>query len=252
MYRFDISGGGVPNGRYPVQFDSSCLSSDPFGPIAPGRWAPQWYKAKFAAAEANKVLVKAGKTTRGINAVMRSGGDVSGTVTGSDHRRLKNACAVLTDSAGQEFGQAFTNAKGQYTITGLDPGNYRLLAVPACRGGTSDYGQTWYPRAATVRQARVIKVRLGHRTGGIDVVLPKLGTITGFVRLGGKTGKPLAGMCVNVFSPSNFEAGGFATSQRTGKYVVQGCRPAGIRSRPTWAAGTTATTPRRTTRARCA
>jgi hypothetical protein len=226
VYRFDISGGGVPNGRYPVQFDSSCLSSDPFGPIAPGRWAPQWYQAKFAAAGANKVLVKAGKTTRGINAMMRPGGEVSGTVAGSDHRRLKNACAVLTDSAGQEFGQAFTNAKGQYTITGLDPGNYRLLAVPACRGGTSDYGQTWYQRAATVRQARVIKVRLGHRTGGINVVLPKLGTITGFVRLGGKTGKPLAGMCVNVFSPSNFEAGGFATSQRTGKYVVQGL-PAG-------------------------
>src|ERR1700722_8746870 len=158
--------------------------------------------------------------------MMRPGGEVSGTVAGSDHRRLKNACAVLTDSAGQEFGQAFTNAKGQYTIIGLDPGNYRLLAVPACRGGTSDYGQTWYQRAATVRQARVIKVRLGHRTGGINVVLPKLGTITGFVRLGGKTGKPLAGMCVGVFSPTNFESGGIARAEKSGKYVVEGL-PAG-------------------------
>ena len=68
---------------------------------------------------------------------------------GSDHRKLKNACGVLTDGAGQEFGFALTNAKGQYTITGLDPGSYRLVALAACTGGASDYEQTWYPRAAT-------------------------------------------------------------------------------------------------------
>jgi hypothetical protein len=224
VYRFEVSG-GFPYGRYPVQFDSSCDTANPFAPIAPGPWAPQWYKGKFAAAKANKVLVKAGKTTRGINAVMRRAGQVSGTITGSDHRKLKNACGVLTDGAGQEFGFALTNAKGQYTITGLDPGRYRLVALAACTGGLSDYGATWYPRAATIKQARAITVRLGHRTGGINVVLPKLGTITGFVRLGGKNGKPLSGMCVGVFSPSNFEAGGDSVSQRTGKYVVEGLPP---------------------------
>ncbi len=195
-------------------------------PIAPGRWAPEWYKGKFAQAKADKVQLRAHKVTRGINAVMQRGGEVSGTVSGSDHRRLKNACAVLTDSSGQEFGQAVTNAKGDYTITGLDPGSYRLVAIAACTGGVSDYGQIWYPRAASVKKAQVIKVRLGRRTSGINVVLPKLGTITGFVRLGGKTGKPLGGMCVGVFSPTNFEAGGFARSEKSGKYVVEGL-PAG-------------------------
>ena len=93
IYRLEF-GGGVTSGKFPIQFDSSCDTANPFGPIAPGPWAPEWYKGKFSAAKANKVLVKAGKTTRGINAVMRPGGEVSGTISGSDHRRLKNACAV--------------------------------------------------------------------------------------------------------------------------------------------------------------
>jgi hypothetical protein len=225
-YRLEIGGGGIPSRKYPVQFDSGCQNADPFVPIAPGRWAPQWYKDKFSPAKATKVLLQVNKTKRGINAVMQRAGEVSGTIFGSDHRRLKNACAVLTDSAGNEFGQAITNAKGQYTITGLDPGSYRLTALAACTGGANDYGQAWYPSAASVEKARSIRVRLGRRTSGINVVLPKLGTITGFVRLGGKTGKALGGMCVSAFSPTSIDVGGFATSQRSGKYVMEGL-PAG-------------------------
>ena len=223
-YKF---GPGLDPGRYPVLFASRCGdASNPFVPIAPGRWAPEWYKGKFAQAKADKVRLRAHRVTRGINAVMQHAGEISGAVSGSDHHQLKNACAVVTNSSGQELGQAITNAKGGYTITGLDPGSYRLVAIAACTGGVSDYGQVWYLHAASVKKAQVIKVRLGRRTSGINVVLPKLGTITGFVRLGGKTGKPLGGMCVGVFSPTNFDAGGFARSEKSGKYVVEGL-PAG-------------------------
>ena len=222
-YKF---GAGLDPGRYRILFSNCGDAANPFAPIAPGRWAPEWYRGKFAQAKADKVQLRAHKVTRGINAVMERAGELSGTVSGSDHRQLKNACAVVTDSSGQELGQAVTNAKGAYTITGLDPGSYRLVAIAACTGGVSDYGQIWYPRATSVKKAQAIKVRLGRRTSGINVVLPKLGTITGFVRLGGKTGKPLGGMCVGAFSPTNFEAGGDARSEKSGKYVVEGL-PAG-------------------------
>ncbi len=225
-YRFKIAGGGIPGHRYPVEFDSNCDTANPFVPIAPGRWAPEWYKDKFSHAKATRVPLRAGRITRGINAVMRRGGEVSGSISGSARRRLKHACAVLTDSSGQEFGQAPTNAKGEYTITGLDPGSYRLLGMAACTGGVSDYAPTWYPHAASIKKARVIKIRLGHRTSGINVVLPKLGTVTGFVRLGGRTGKPLRGICVNVYSLTNPDHYGYATSRENGKYVVEGL-PAG-------------------------
>lgn len=226
-YRFEVGGPGFPYGKYPVEFDSFCTGANPFPPpIAPGPWAPEWYKDKFSAAKANKVLVKVGKTTRGINAVMRPGGEVSGTISGSDHRRLKNACAFVTDPAGQETGQAVTNAKGHYTVTGLDPGSYRVIAVPACTGGASDYGQAWYPKAASLKSARAVKVRLGHVTGGINVVVPKLGIVTGVIRLGGKTGKPLGGMCVDVYSPTNFNLDFSANSRSNGRFTIEGV-PAG-------------------------
>jgi hypothetical protein len=225
-YRLEISGGGFANGRFPVEFDSSCEDANPFVPIAPGPWAPEWYKGKFSQARATRVPFRTGKTTRGINAVMRPGGEVSGTVTGSDHRRLRNACAVLEGSSGQEFGQALTNARGAYTITGLDAGTYRLLGVAGCPGGTSDYGQAWYPRAATIKNAQAVTVRLGHRTTGIDVVVPKLGTISGQVRLGGKRGRPLAGICVDAFSPTNPDlTGGSTATNRDGKYTMEGIAP---------------------------
>jgi hypothetical protein len=213
-------------GRYLVLFTSNCGTGvNPFVPIGPGPWAPEWYKGKFAQAKATKVRLRAHKVTRGINAVMRRAGDVSGTLSGSDHRRLTGACAVLTDSSGREFGQAVTNARGTYTITGLDSGSYRLVGVAACTGGVSDYAPTWYPHGASIKQARVIKVRRGHRTTGINVVLQKLGTVTGLVRRGGKAGKPLGGICVTVFS-TNLEDFGSATSRKNGTYVVEGL-PAG-------------------------
>ena len=225
-YRFEVEGGGIAGHKYPVEFDSNCNTADPFGPVAPGRWAPEWYKDTFSSSTATGVPVRAGKTIRGIDAVMQRGGEVSGAISGSDHRGLKNACAVLTNSAGDEFGQAFTNAKGDYTITGLDPGRYRLLGIADCKGGQSDYAQMWYPHATSLEKARVLKVRLGHRTTGINVVLKQLGTVTGSVRLGGSTGRPLRGICVSVFSPTNPSAGGYVTSGKNGRYVVQGL-PAG-------------------------
>ncbi len=225
-YRLEIGGPDFPAGKFPVEFDSSCADSDPFGPIAPGRWAPEWYKDKFSQGKADKVLLRLGKTVRRINAVMQPAGQVAGVVRGSDGRRIRNACAVLTTAHGQEVGQAETSRNGRYLITGLDPGSDRLAVFPACSGRPSDYGVAWYPRAPAIGKARAVAVSLGHLTGGIDVVLPKLGTISGQIRLGGRSGRPLSGICVGVFSPTNpFVGGGFASSGRDGKYVVEGLTP---------------------------
>jgi hypothetical protein len=223
--RYDIGPDDFYPGRYLVLFTSNCLTTDPFVPTAPGPWAPEWYKGKFARAKASKVQFRVHKATRGVNAVMQHAAQISGVVTGSDGRRVKDACAVVWASPNLQVGLGITNSGGAYDVNGLDPGRYRVLVAPACIGA-SDYGQVWYPRAQTFGTARAIAARLAHRTRGIDVVVPKLGTVTGFIRLGSKTGKPLGGVCVSVLSSTNIEAGGFATSQKSGKYVVPGV-PAG-------------------------
>ena len=214
-------------GRFLVLFTSNCggANVNPFVPIAPGPWAAQWYKGKFAQSKATKVRLRAHKVTRGIDAVMQRGGEVSGTIYGADHRPLEHGCAVLTSASGEEFGQAVANPTGEYTITGLDPGSYRVTGLGSC-SGMSDYAQTWYPHAASLRTAQVIKVRLGHRTRGINMTLEQLGTVTGIVRFGGRTGRPLGGVCVSVTSPTNMSDFGSATSGKNGEYVVDGL-PAG-------------------------
>jgi hypothetical protein len=223
-YEFDA--GDFYPGSYLILFTSSCAPpTNPFVPVAPGSWAPEWYKDKLSLATANQVKLRAHQATRGINAVMQHAAQISGVVTGSDGRRVKNACAVVLASPNLAVGQATTNSSGAYQVTGLDPGTYRVLVSPAC-SGASVYGQAWYPRAQSWSTARAVPARLGHVTSGINVVVPKLGAISGVIRLGGKTGKPLGGICVGVVSTADISQGGSVTTRPDGTYSVEGL-PAG-------------------------
>jgi hypothetical protein len=213
-------------GRYAVLFTSNCGPlTDPFVPLAPGPWAPEWYKGKFARSQANAVLLRAHEVTRGVNAVMRPAAAIGGLVTGSDGHRIQDACVLALITPNLEAGQAMTNSSGAYKITGLDPGSYRVLVLPGCVGA-SVYGQAWYPAAQTFGTARAVPARFGHLTSGINVVVPKLGTITGVIRLSGKTGKPLGGICVWATSTTDITQGGQAASRANGTYSVEGL-PAG-------------------------
>lgn len=222
---YQFGAGEFPPGSYPVVFTSSCRSTeDPFVPIAPGPWAPEWYKGEFARSRANLVQLRAGKVTRGINAVMRHSARIGGVVTGSDGRPVKNACALAFASQNLVVGQATTNSSGAYKITGLDPGSYRVLVEPGCLG-PSRYGQAWYPRASTFAAAGKVVARFGHLTSGINVVVPIGGTISGVIRLGGKTGKPLGGICIGVGTSKEIIDFSDAVSRPDGTYSVEGLSP---------------------------
>jgi hypothetical protein len=202
-------------GRYPIEFTSSCN----LPPFATGPWAPQWYRNKFSQAAATKVLLKPGHVVRHIDAVMQRQGEVTGTVTGAAGRKLAGVCVVLTTGKGVEVAQASTRANGNYRLVGLDPGRYRVLFV-GCRA--ADYGSTWWPSAQKLSGARLIRVRLGRVTRGINARLVQLGTITGTVRLRNKHGVPLRGMCVAAYSPVAALPGGFASTARNGTYSIRG------------------------------
>jgi Carboxypeptidase regulatory-like domain len=210
----------APVGDVPIEFSSTCSF-----PLS-GRWAPEWYKHVFALSSATKVRIRAGKATRGINAVMEPGGVISGEVTAPSGRKLSGVCVVLTTAKGVEVTQATTGANGAYRLTTLDPGGYRVLFVPTCGPKLADYGSVWWPDSTTLAKARPVSVRLGRTTAGISATLPRLATISGMIRLGGKTGRPLAGMCVTAYSPtSSFTQDQSANSRRNGSYAVEGLTP---------------------------
>jgi carboxypeptidase family protein len=180
----------LPAGKYTVQF-GSC------GPGKPdGNWAPQWYHGKYSQARANLVTVRAGKITRGINAVMRHGGTIAGVVTGEGGARLLHVCVNAVTADGKQFvGQAKT-VRGRYRIDALDAGRYRVFFDPACGYHASPYLGQWWPGAATFKDSKPVTVRLGAVTAHVNAALRVGGSIAGTVRFENSQGKPLIGICV--------------------------------------------------------
>jgi len=183
-------GKSLPAGRYTVQFGSCGLG----GKV--GNWAPQWYHGKYRKAHANPVTVRAGKITRGINAVMRRGGIIAGVVTGKGGARLSRVCVTAVTPDGKQFvGQAKT-VRGRYRIDALDAGRYRVYFDPACGYHATPYLGQWWPGAATLKASKPVTVRLGTVTAHVNAALRVGGSIAGTVRFENSQGKPLAGICV--------------------------------------------------------
>lgn len=108
---------GLTEGEYKVGF------------FPPGStYLAQYYSGQPSLESANPVLVTAGKTTTGIGATLTEGGKISGTVTDAYTHGGLGKIGVSAYATGVEFGFGFasTNANGEYTITGLGTGSYKV------------------------------------------------------------------------------------------------------------------------------
>ncbi len=207
----------VPAGAYYVTFaDIACFSTQ--------NWLQQVYKGHNTpfGFGGNPVTVTSGKTTKNINARLRLGGEISGTVTSKSGRKLGGICVTANGTvAGGFVGIGQPDAgNGTYAVHALFPGKYTVDFTTGC-GNNSNY-------APAVLKA--IKITYGKRVTGRRVVLVPGGIFTGVVRLGSSSGKPLAGICVQATSSdgSSFansatdSAGRYRlTSLGTGSYQVQ-------------------------------
>jgi hypothetical protein len=209
----------LPPGKYAVEFTPTCIP----GEKASGNWAPQWYKNKYSQASANKVTIRAGKIARGIDAVMRPGGQITGLVSGVKGTRLSGVCVVLLTANGRvEIGQTKTR-KGGYRFAALDPGQYREEFFPSCGKESARYLGQYWPTGTNQRDSKLIGVRLGTLTPNIDAALTLGGAITGMVRFKNRHGRPLAGICVygqGLGAVGTFEPD--AATGRNGSYVMDG------------------------------
>jgi hypothetical protein len=194
----------VRPGRYYVVFGG-------FGCPDNGNWIPQLYRDdNFAAGGfgqgGNPVTVTSGHATRGIDAHLRRGGEISGTVTGPAGRKLGGICVGATSNLA--FGQigvsATTSASGVYHLHALVPGKYSLQFAIGC-GSVGNYAPATH---------RPVKVSYGSDVSGVNQVLGRGASVTGKVTLGSSSGKPLAGMCVYA---SNAD-GSIQTQTQTGRH----------------------------------
>lgn len=203
----------VAAGRYHVIFAA------PFCP-GQGNWLEQVYKDRnnisaLFGNNATAVSVRAGHKTAGINAHLRLGGEISGTVTGNSGARLRGICVAAEGAVGPEeiFGfESNTTGNGSYHLRALFPGKYTLQFSIGCGSRGSNYAPATH---------RGVKISLGQdRT--VNEKLAPGASITGTVTLNSSSGlTPLGGICVNA---NNFSGSvsAFASTRSDGHYRVIG------------------------------
>jgi hypothetical protein len=203
-----------------------------FGSCGGVRYPPQWFEHQGAFGRASRISVGAGATTAGVDAVLPTGGTISGVLTDPAGRRLSGVCVSAYNVAGQDWMtiRQARSRRGAYQITGLAPGRYAVLF-----GGCalhSAVATRWFPAAADERSARPVLVRSGHDTTGINGSLGPGGSVSGRV-ISAVTGEPArtCGFVAAMDSAGTFMGGAIVGGDGryrighlvAGRYTLQAC-----------------------------
>jgi hypothetical protein len=209
----------LPPGRYIAIFFAACGNT--------GNWLTQVYKDTDNLSKPTIIMVRAGKTTPNIDAVLRLGGEISGAVTNAAGQSLSNICVEpVAASIGPQYELIIgaVSRAGTFHARGLPAGSYRLLFEP-CNPGSA-YAPVWWKNSPTPQHARLIRVRDRQRVAGINQVIPLGGKITGIVTAGTPAGPRLAGICVIAVAASGEISENDLTATRAnGSYVLRGLAP---------------------------
>lgn len=205
---------GLPSGSYDVSFYSYSES---------GNYLHQFFNGKASEAEATPVSVTAPNLVSNIGAALQAGGEITGRVTTGAGAPISEviACAEATSQSFEEE-CAYTNANGEYTITGLRTASYQVHFVAfRCdeSGCLMEYEQQYYNETADSEQATPVPVTASSVTPNINAKLTPipLGAISGTV-VAKAGGAGLAGVTVCTNEDR------CATTSDSGAYTIQGVR----------------------------
>jgi uncharacterized repeat protein (TIGR01451 family) len=181
-----------------------------------------YYVSARSAETATPVAVTANADTTGINVKLAAAvGGISGRVTqAGTGAPVADALINVAEAATSGFVTGYaTDSAGNYnTGQTLAPGQYK---VTASVGGSETIT---YNGRFSIPTGDPVTVVNGAITGGIDITLPLLGRITGFVRNAANSA-PLPGAVVEAF---DFGANSFvvgATAAADGSYTINNLNP---------------------------
>ena len=197
---------GLSPGKYIVTF-TDCHDRARFG--------TQWYNHRTTTSFATPVTVRAGKHTTGIDATMRTGATIAGTVTGPGGRPASRICVQASDPATLAFAEARTNAQGQYSMSGLGTGRYSVYFAP-CGNRSPNLGGVSAPSPVRVTAPRPLTVNVRLKPGG---------SISGLVLGGRNASTPQFGACAQVVPNNPDGSQQFAFANAKGKYLLRGLAP---------------------------
>jgi hypothetical protein len=192
----------------------------------------QWFDGADSYYDATPVEISDGQQVGGIDAALRAGGFLTGTLT-DNHSTPASTCLTAYDDDFEPLLVSYSGDDGNYRIGPLPEGEVRIhfadcggwpVAVKATRSSTaslhpvhtSSYVQEWYDDAGSFWEASPVPVIPMTDTPGIDAVLVPGASIQG--RVTGEDGEGLDGMCVEA---SNAQASGWTqTYGETGAYMI--------------------------------
>ncbi|RFA09259.1 hypothetical protein B7R54_08485 [Subtercola boreus] len=157
-----------------------------------------WYNNQPTREKATVVTLTAGTPVTGRSFVLAKSASISGTVTGAGTPAtpLPNVNVTAYTRAGDYVGSGFTDASGQYVISGLAADTYRLQF----RNNYSNQAfesQTWWKNKPTADLADPITLAAGATRAGTDITLAKAVVISGTVT--DASGSGVSGVTVPVW-----------------------------------------------------
>jgi hypothetical protein len=197
------------------------------------RYDYQYYNHKYDYSEAEPVSVTASRTTSEIDGELGEVGgspdsELAGRVTAASTKAAIDGievCAYETSPSETSVSEETfehcvrTDANGEYTISGLPPGEYVVeFADPL--GGDLDYVAQYYSAQSSLLDATHVSLPPLTTKYGIDAELSAGGRVSGEVT-NAATGSPIEEILVCAFLPSG-ESGGCAITDSTGNYTIHG------------------------------
>ncbi|MDQ1355380.1 MAG: hypothetical protein QG657_5690, partial [Acidobacteriota bacterium] len=197
---------GIATGNYKVYFNAASTG-----------YCSEWYIDKTTYDTADPVGVTAGQTTAEIDAQLILGGVISGRVADESGNGIQNVRARLYDSANKLVTIVATNSSGNYTLTGILPGSYRVYFDTTYV--TGNYVAEYYNDKFILSAADTINIISGQ-TATIDAVLSPGGIISGQVTDTGGNGIANVRVSVrNAYSNGQFK---YKYTDSSGNYTIQG------------------------------
>ena len=151
----------LPEGLYTVEFFSY-----------EGIYVTEYYSEKFSFTEANKVLVRGGEATSGIDAALISTGGISGRVTDAEGGGPLTGVLVCAKAIGPEASSQcdVTGSAGEYSIVRLPRGEY----VVRFYSPSGEYATQYYSDELSEGEADTVVVENGAIDEGVDAAMQPL------------------------------------------------------------------------------
>jgi hypothetical protein len=225
---------GLSPGTYRIQFQP------PYG----DSHATQYWNQATTFDKATPIIVGANTAATGINATLRQGATISGTVTEADDPStpIPNADVEAETPSGTYVADAYADDSGNYTMTDLPAGTFVVEFT-----GSLDvaYTSSFWQNASKLSAATRIKLTAGSAITGIDgtvaraYLTPRHPTISGSAKVGGtltakpgkwkpsgttftyqwnRDGSAISGATNSTYAPVNADAGQVLTVSVTGDY----------------------------------